>query len=411
MQAGWARVDITPPLGARLRGYFHERRADAVHDPLWAKALWLADGDQALCLVACDLCSIDLGTVTAARRLVHGRTGIAAERVIVHATHSHLGPITEDHSEQLAHGIAAAAGAAQAAAGPVTARAGTAHDATHAFCRRFVMRDGTVRMNPGRGNPDIVCPTTPVDDELGLLELTVGERTLLVINYALHLDTIGGTAMSADWPHFLEQRLRERRGEAFETIFLQGCAGEINHLDVTADDAPTGFDMAAGIGATLAEVIAPAELRPIELARLGFDRAVLELELPRHEPAAVAAARAIWAGDDRRFTRELVEAGIVLQQAERGPSMTVEVTAARLGPVGLVAVPGELFCEYGRRLKRWSPFQPTLIAELCHDDIAYVPTPEGKVAGGYESWNNLTPPGTGDRMMAAAADRLHRLAG
>ena len=39
MKAGFARLDITPPFGTCISGYFHERRADGILDPLQAHAI------------------------------------------------------------------------------------------------------------------------------------------------------------------------------------------------------------------------------------------------------------------------------------------------------------------------------------------------------------------------------------
>ena len=44
LQAGFARVTITPPLGVPLAGYFIERPAAGVLDDLEVQALALSDG-------------------------------------------------------------------------------------------------------------------------------------------------------------------------------------------------------------------------------------------------------------------------------------------------------------------------------------------------------------------------------
>ena len=44
LKAGAACLDITPPLGTLIPGYFHERRAGAVHDPLFVRAFALENG-------------------------------------------------------------------------------------------------------------------------------------------------------------------------------------------------------------------------------------------------------------------------------------------------------------------------------------------------------------------------------
>lgn len=36
LQVGLAEVEITPPLGFPMAGYYHERLATATHDPLWS---------------------------------------------------------------------------------------------------------------------------------------------------------------------------------------------------------------------------------------------------------------------------------------------------------------------------------------------------------------------------------------
>ena len=55
LQAGAAQVGVTPPLGIHLAGSFEVRPAEDVHDPLYAKAVVLSDGDTHLALVLLDL--------------------------------------------------------------------------------------------------------------------------------------------------------------------------------------------------------------------------------------------------------------------------------------------------------------------------------------------------------------------
>ena len=59
-----------------------------------------------------------------------------------------------------------------------TARIGfaTAHEDRISFNRRWHMRDGTVRMNPGVDNPDLVKPTYPIDPEITMLYVEGGKR-------------------------------------------------------------------------------------------------------------------------------------------------------------------------------------------------------------------------------------------
>jgi len=62
MEAGASEIDITPPVGMRMAGYFDERFATGVHDPLKAKALVLRQGNQEIAMVFCDLVGVSHST-------------------------------------------------------------------------------------------------------------------------------------------------------------------------------------------------------------------------------------------------------------------------------------------------------------------------------------------------------------
>src|SRR4051812_4188603 len=58
LRAGVSVVDITPPSGYRMAGYYSERRNTGTHDPLLAKAVVFQQGDVKAALVECDLVSM-----------------------------------------------------------------------------------------------------------------------------------------------------------------------------------------------------------------------------------------------------------------------------------------------------------------------------------------------------------------
>src|SRR5437588_11901999 len=63
--AAYEEADITPPLGGSMPGYFRDRQATGILDPLKAKVLYLSQGEESTALVACDL--IGMGAVLVAR--------------------------------------------------------------------------------------------------------------------------------------------------------------------------------------------------------------------------------------------------------------------------------------------------------------------------------------------------------
>src|SRR4051794_28439662 len=93
IEAAAAAVEITPPKGYRMAGYFAERLNTGTHDPLHAKALVFRQGDRQAALVFCDLVGIPREVAQRAREQSSKSTGIPAANIAVAATHSHTGPL------------------------------------------------------------------------------------------------------------------------------------------------------------------------------------------------------------------------------------------------------------------------------------------------------------------------------
>jgi neutral ceramidase len=92
--AGVARVALPTPVGAPLMGYgARTGAAQGVHDPLYARALHLANGGACL-LVELDVCLLAPAHAEAVRTRIAERTGLAREQVSVGSTHTHSGPET-----------------------------------------------------------------------------------------------------------------------------------------------------------------------------------------------------------------------------------------------------------------------------------------------------------------------------
>src|SRR6266404_6359262 len=96
LRIGAAETDITPPVGHRMAGYFDERLATGVHDPLKAKAIVIQQKDREIALVFCDLVGLSLNVTTNARAQASQLTGIPVSNIVISATHSHTGPLFDD---------------------------------------------------------------------------------------------------------------------------------------------------------------------------------------------------------------------------------------------------------------------------------------------------------------------------
>ena len=432
MRAGIATIDITPPIGYRMSGYFHERPSTSTLNPLHAKAIVFRQGSESAAMVFCDIIGLSLDVSSRARRQAAEKTGIPSSNILISATHTHTGPLyfgalrkyfhdlavakhdsdpfeKVDYPAELAAKIVKVITQANADAKPVQFEAGVAEQKGLSFNRRFHMKDGTVRFNPGVLNPDIVKPAGPIDPEVRIVffrEADSGKASAALVNFALHLDTVGGTKYAADYPFYLEQSLRETYGDEFVLLFGTGTCGDINHIDVTKKQRHT----TDYIGKTLAETVKGKAkfLKAMEPA-LAVRSEIIQVPLQHYGPHKLA-----WARENIKKvgTRELpflkqVEAYKILALEMRGSEMIpLEVQVCRLSrEVAVVGLPGEVFVDLGLAIKCASPFATTLVIELCQDAPGYIPTKRAFAEGSYETINSRVAPGGGE-IMAKAAVRL-----
>jgi len=437
LTAGLAVIDITPPIPYRMSGYFRERLSTGISNPLHAKAIVLGQGKERAALVFCDIIGLSLDVSSRVRRQVAEKTGIPAANILIAATHSHTGPLyfgalrkhfhdlavaeegsdpyeKVDYSSELAAKIVKVITQANTAAKPIRLKAGAAEQKGLSFNRRFHMKNGTVRFNPGILNPDIVRVAGPIDPEVGIVffnEAGNDSAAAALVNFTLHLDTVGGTKYAADYPFYLEQALREIYGDKFVLLFGTGTCGDINHIDVTKRERlKTGF-----IGKTLAETVnaKAGSLKTVTEPALAVRSEVVVVPLQKYGPEKVA-----WAHESIKKvgTRELsfleqVEAYKILAlEMRNNETIGLEVQVFRLSrDVAVVGLPGEVFVDLGLAIKRASPFATTLVIELCQDAPGYIPTKKAFAEGSYETVNSRIAPGGGEMMVDAAVRLLKEL--
>jgi hypothetical protein len=446
LEVGVATRDITPPVGYRMAGYFYERRATAVHDVLYAKAIAFKQGPTKFVLIVCDLCQTAPEVVEQARSVISQRLAMPREHVCIASTHTHTGPdyfgplaehlhrlaiaanagedpaVTIDYPNLLAERIIEAAMDADASAKPAELAAASAPQPNVAFNRRYVMRDGTVAWNPGKKNPKIVRPAGPIDPNVQALVIGPrGTPRVVLTNFPLHPDTVGGTEFSGDFPCYLQESLRQRlNNPKLLDVFAQGTSGNINHVDVSTDDPQKGHEEAQRIGAALADAITPAiqSTRDSGLSTQNHSLAIattrIDLPLQQFSPEEVANARALFAKiQDRKLPFLIgVRATKIVRIYDRhhGQPIPAEVQALRLDDdTAIVMLPSELFVEFGLEIKRRSPFRRTFVIELANQSIGYIPTKKAFEEGAYEPTNSIVQPGSGERLTEGAIGLLEQL--
>jgi hypothetical protein len=158
-----------------------------------------------------------------------------------------------------------------------------------------------------------------------------------------------------------------------------------------------------------ATVSVAAETVPLPLRGDLGDPRTWRDEAERWEDEAYAAREA---GAPERAIRELtVRTKFARMRAERGDALDgldaypLLVHGVRLGPVALVGVPVELFCEVGAAIRDSSPFAPTLVSAYWNGYRNYLPTDAERERGGYEIDISPFRPGS-DAIATAAAGRV-----
>ena len=95
LQVGASIIDVTPQKPMFLHGYPHvERISEGVHDPLYASALILDNGETQIGFCAVDIILISRGITEKVRARVQEATGIQGCNLMISASQTHSGPVT-----------------------------------------------------------------------------------------------------------------------------------------------------------------------------------------------------------------------------------------------------------------------------------------------------------------------------
>ena len=443
-RVGIATIDFTPQPGLPLLGNFRDDYlARGMHDPLRAKAMVFEDrrGKKAAVL-AVDVCMLDRQNVAMMRRVIGAQCDVPPENVLVHATHTHSAPAPnprflfgldfEPHrSDVEAFSAKAATAVAEANENlsPADLCVGYAREDRIAFNRRLRRKDGSTQMNwealqPGFDRDEIVGAWGPVDPEVVCLVVErAGRPIAAIVNFALHPAILAGDnwLYSADFPGYLAEALSGTLGEDFTCLFLNGCCGNVNHVDYGEPEQGRGYQMAQRVGYMLGVAAhraiggrspVAADQVTVSSERVTLERIQISDEERRWcEQTLEEAARNPPQGQvDGLPDAFFAELRLEMHRKQLTPD-PVEVMTIRIGDVGLVGLPGENFCETGMYIKCHSPARHTLVAGLSNDAIGYLPIRESFSQGGYETMvgSTLYQQGAAERLGKSAAAQLDRL--
>lgn len=407
-----------------------------VLDPLNVKALVIRQGDIQVAMIACDAGGVSKNLTDPLREQLSQETGIPAANIVIAATHTHMANARKD----LEPAILKAVVKAQASLKPVQVQSVLGQQFNISFHRRYFMKDGSVVFNPMFLNPDIVRPVGIIDPEVNYLlfrDASTGSPYTSVASFALHLDIVkeygavyqvsgpgSPNAVSADYPYWLEEFLREDYGRDFNSLFFQGACGDINHWDFSKPGPQSGHAKAREVGDSLYRSIKRAMNYAVdEIPKLEITSKTIDLPLQTFSEKdlewAINLDTAELSGkseepDEREQFLNSVRQRRILWLYEKNQNgintMPVEVQAIRLGDnTAIIALPGEIFVELGLTIKNHSPFENTFVISLANNTLAYVPNRKAFNHGGYEVENSRLARGSGEIMVETAIELLRML--
>jgi neutral ceramidase len=416
LRAGAFAQDVTPQkFPISVNGGMSDRKATSAHDPLHARCLVLDDGKKKIALVVVDSCMIPRELHNAAKELAAKKTGIPTANILISATHTHTAPTLtgvfqsepdEEYVQFLTQRIAAGIEKANANLAPAKMARGVGEEPNQVFNRRWRMKEGVintdpfggtidkVRMNPGNVNPGLLEPAGPTDPRVTALSLRTNDDKPLALyaNYSLHY--VGDLpALSADYfgvfAELIEQKLKAE--SAFVGLLSNGTSGDVNNINFK--EPPPKYKPGER-SRLVAEAVADAAIKGLSKAEYRSDIAIAvaakSLELPVRKPT-VAEIKQAEEVLDKAKGRELkgieeIYARETTFMAKYPDTVTIMIQVIRIGDLGIVGIPCEVFADIGLEIKKASPFPVTCVVSLANGYNGYLPTPAHHALGGYETW-------------------------
>ena len=444
LKAGSATANITPPLDTKIPGGFRPRYAENVDDELFAKALVIDNGVTRIAIVTCDLIAIPEKIANAAKARIADRCGIPPAHVMVNATHTHtavavanllgVGEDT-DYTDWVPLKIADAVELAVWRLKPARIGFASVNEDRITFNRRWHMKNGTVRFNPGIEHPDLVRPTGTIDPELAMLFVEADDGTPIsaVANFSLHyIGTDNGSALSADYFGHFDRLMRHYLGDTCVSLLWNAASGQINNTDFSGKTKWTarGHQQAVKMANVLAgHFITEMQFMKMhdtldlsgDLVTLTFQRKQITAEdlkvaeqvlsVPQGAYDAYETGPFSWVVGEPIPTALVDVYALECQRLAKLPEqMTAPVQVIRLGKAAIVALPGEVFVETGMNIKAASDASPLFLVSLANGYIGYICTDKALTQeGGYETWaamSSLPAVGTVPAMETLVASLL-----
>jgi len=228
LRIGVGQADITPPVGSSMTGYIRrEGTAQGVHTRLFAKSLYLNDGQSELVFICIDSLAVDQKLLGLVRTAVEQTTGLSGQNICLAATHTHSGPaglavlsFGGGHNDDLLTFT-------------VPQIANSVQQAKESAFEAHLKIGSTVVEGVSQNRLD---PAQPTGRDLHVLRIADRQGRLRAVwaNYPCHPTFLGydNTLFSADWPGVVCAVVEKVVGNDVVVMVTNGASGDIHPLFV-----------------------------------------------------------------------------------------------------------------------------------------------------------------------------------
>lgn len=436
MKTGFAKIEITPPLGSNLNGYYRERYADHLIEPLYVTAVAYSDGKNTALTISLDISEILQRDTNDIREKVSKHTGVPFEAVFLACIHTHTAPVIseipgffmrdEKYYEDFCNKICFCAAEAinDMKESVISTARGQVEGIT--FIRRYRMKDGSTVTNPKEDVLDqVIGPIGQPDKTVQLIKIQREDAPdIAIVHYANHPDVIGGKGICPDWPGFMRDTVeaalvKEANGKGVRVIFFNGAQGDINQWNSMKGEYPRGVEHSRHMGRVLAGVVLSiyTYTEPVSCEFIRFKQRMARVATAKGTEEDVEKAKLLNAKYVAREEKtipgysfnDVVMARKYIRLEEAEPFVNLNVLCIALGDIAFVGLPGEPFTDIGRQIKENSPFSMTIVCCNANGSEGYFPTDEALNEKGYESSSSLFLPGVAHELINTSLNTLQEL--
>lgn len=425
IRVGASVVDVSPQkFPIAVNGGFTAQMATQVHSPVKARAIVIDADEQQFAIVVVDSCMMPRQLLDETKQMAQQATGIAADKLMIAATHTHSAPAVmsclgtdadPDYQPFLRIKIVEAIGEAKTKLQPARVGWGEIDAANYMAIRRWILRSDRIQVDPfgestvranmhaGRDWDNVVGESGPEDPTLSLVAFQTldGQPLAVLSNLSMHYFS-GQPPVSADYFGIycdgLEQRLaassgRDPNGDptsAAVALMSHGCSGDVWRMDYTKR-TPESFstismdDYTDGLLDLALKAYEAIEYSDEVVVAMAERRLPLKYRVPDEQRLQWARQVLSEVGDRLPQTQQEVYAREQIHLHELQQTEVVLQTL-RLGNIGIVTTPTETYALTGLKIKLQSPLAHTMVLDLANGGDGYIPPPEQHLLGGYNTW-------------------------